>query len=159
MKNSSIDSDYVVDKYCASDLSSQEKEQNMNQLDSYIQSHSEQEFENIILKKYFILRNELHKKYKKGCRIINILKICAAVLFLIFTVIAVAAGNIGGNKMLWLSVWILIIFILVGIFIIADYCKNLMSQKVLPFLDNAEIMTFGDRNDDCEEDEENEEDF
>lgn len=155
MKSSSVYADDLK-RYSEAGLSNAAVQNIERQFEGYTKKHSKQEFDETILKKFFILSDALHKKYEKGCRIINALKISAAGLFLVFTVIAAAAGKSTGSKMLWLSIWILVIFILIGAFIIADYLKNLMSQKVLPFLDNTEIMDFGKENDEDDSEEGNE---
>lgn len=155
MKSSSVYADDLK-RYSEASLSNAAVQNIERQFECYTKKHSKQEFDETILKKFFILSDALHKKYEKGCRIINALKISAAGLFLVFTVIAAAAGKSTGSKMLWLSIWILVIFILIGAFIIADYLKNLMSQKVLPFLDNTEIMDFGKENDEDDSEEGNE---
>lgn len=48
-------------------------------------------------------------------------------------------------------------FLDVGFFLVADYCKSLVVEKVLPYLDNVEQIDFGMSEDD-EEEARNEED-
>lgn len=159
MNNKKFCTDYM-NSFSEVRLSKEGRENILKQFDAYTKNHSASDFEKLITQKYFLLCDELHKRYNRGCRIIRICKIIAAALFLLFSAAAVFFGNQSGNKMLWLSIWILIIFIYVGAFVIADYCRNLMSEKVISYLDNIEQIDFGkDEEEYDEEDEEDEDDF
>ena len=52
--------------------------------------------------------------------------------------------------------WIILIFVLVNIFLITDYCKYLVKSKVIPYLEDDNQIEFGEYSifsDDEEEDE------
>lgn len=158
MNNKKICSDYI-NSFSEVRMSEDGRENILKQFNAYTKQHSASDFEKLITQKYFLLCDELHKRYNRGCKIIRICKIIAAALFAAFSIAAVFFGNQSGYKMLWLSVWILFIFINVGIFIIADYCKNLMSEKVISYLDNIEQIDFGIDEEYEAEAEDNEDDF
>ena len=50
----------------------------------------------------------------------------------------------GGSKAFWLIMWIIIIFVLVNIFLITDYCKYLVKSKVIPYLEDDNQIEFGE---------------
>lgn len=115
--------------------------------------------------KYVFLRDKIIKSYKKGCKILNTVKYIVVVLFLLFTIIGTEFSNQSGEKMQWLIWWIVVIFLNVIIFTITDYCKYLVKDKVIPYLENDEQLEFGeydifidDDEDDYEEEMEDDED-
>lgn len=69
-------------------------------------------------------------------------KIISAVLFAVFTVIGIAVSNHTGSKMLWLVLWIIVILLNVAVFIITDYCKYLIKDRVIPYLEDDEQIEF-----------------
>lgn len=114
-----------------------------------------------LAKKYRFLREKIIEHYNKGCKILNIVKIIAAVLFILYTAIALGFCHRGGNIAAWLCWWIAIIFFDVFSFLITDYCKYLISSKVIPYLQNDDELEFGeydifkeDEYDEIEEEEE-----
>ena len=67
----------------------------------------------------------------------------------------------GGSKAFWLIMWIIIIFVLVNIFLIMDYCKYLVKSKVIPYLEDDNQIEFGEYSifaEDKNEDEDDEDD-
>lgn len=94
--------------------------------------------------KYNFLRDKMIKHYNRGCRMLNTIKIISAVLFVIFTLIGVTVSNNTGNKMLWLVLWIVVVFLNITVFLITDYCKYLVKDKVIPYLENDDQIEFGE---------------
>lgn len=94
--------------------------------------------------KYKFLREKIITNYNKGCKILNIVKIIFAVLFLIFTFIAVKISKTSNDKSLWLLLWIFFIFFDVSIFLVTDYCKYLIKDKVIPYLLDDDQLEFGE---------------
>ncbi len=114
-----------------------------------------------IVRKYKLLREKIIKNYERGCKYLNISKIAVAVAFVIFTLIGIAVSNRTGERMGWLVLWIVVIFLNVIVFTITDYAKYLMSSKVIPYLENDDVVEFGEYDifaddDDEEEDEDDE---
>ena len=110
--------------------------------------------------KYCFLREKIFSSFKRGKRILKISKIVSAVIFLLFTVIGIAVGHRTGHELLWLQLWILLIFLDVTVFVIADYNKYLIESKVIPYLNDDDQIEFGEYDiflDDDETDEEEEE--
>lgn len=125
---------------------------------------AEKNRENIV-KKYGFLKSKIILNYQKGCKILKIAKITAAVLFVLFTPIAVIISNRTGQHLGWLTIWLLLIFFNIAVFIPADYAKYLVKSKVIPYLENDEQVEFGeydifseDIDSDSEESDEEEED-
>ncbi len=110
----------------------------------FSENHIENDFESIIVRKFYILSDVLQEKVNQYNKILKISKIVVAALFLLFTVVAVIAGNHYGSKMLWFSFWIVFIFIDVFVFLIADYFKNVVFKRFMRFINNAEVMDFND---------------
>ena len=110
----------------------------------FSENHIENDFESIIVRKFYILSNALQEKINKYNKVLKISKIVIAALFLIFTVAAVIAGNHYGSKMLRFSFWIVFIFIDVFVFLMADYFKNVIFKRFMRFINNAEVMDFND---------------
>ena len=107
--------------------------------------------------KYCFLRDKIIFYFKRGKKILRITKIVTAVIFLLFTVIGIAAGQKTGQELLWLQLWILLIFLDVTVFVIADYNKYLIESKVIPYLNDDDQIEFGEYDifiEDAEEDEE-----
>jgi len=94
--------------------------------------------------KYRFLRDKILLHFQKGKRILLIAKIVATVLFLVFTAIAVAGARRTGNAGGWLQAWILMIFLNITVFIIADYSRYLVESRVIPYLENDEQVEFGE---------------
>ena len=94
--------------------------------------------------KYNFIRDKIIFHFKRGCRILNISKIIAAVLFVLFTVIGVIVSSRTGNKLSFLQAWILVIFLNIIIFVIADYAKYLVGSKVIPYLEDDSRTEFGE---------------
>lgn len=128
---------------------------------------SEDDRYDLIVRKYTLLREKIIQNYEKGCKILNTTKIIFALVFTAFTVAAVYMSNIPGrNKGNWLVLWIFLILFNIAIFTVTDYCKHLVKEKVIPYLQNDEQIEFGryavfgenddedDENDDDEEDDE-----
>lgn len=119
----------------------------------------EENEENIVIK-YKLLRSLIIKHYNRGCKYLEIAKVVCAVLFLVFTAVGLIACSNGGSKSFWLVLWIILIFVLVNIFLITDYCKYLVKSKVIPYLEDDNQIEFGEYSifSDDEDEEENEED-
>lgn len=111
--------------------------------------------ENIVLK-YELLREKIIKQYNHGCKILDITKAVIAAAFILFTVIAVLISGSTGHKMSWLVIWIMLIFLNVGIFLITDYCKYLVKSKVIPYLEDDNQIEFGEYSIFMEDEEEDE---
>lgn len=112
--------------------------------------------------KYKFLREKIIESYRKGCKILDIVKGIFAAVFMIFSIIAVNACQHNQDKTVWLSCWVILIFIDVGIFLITDYCKYLVKTKVIPYLEDDDRLEFGEYeifmdDDDEEDDDEDEE--
>lgn len=95
-----------------------------------------------IIKKYLLLKEKIIEKYTKGCKILDTVKYVFASLFIIFTIIALVASNQSGNKMFWLILWIVIILTNIGIFMVTDYCKYLVKNLVIPYLEDDDQIEF-----------------
>ena len=114
-----------------------------------------------VQQKYRFLKEKIILHYQKGCRILKISKITVAVLFVIFSIVAAILSNRSGTRLEWLTVWIIVIFLNIAVFVPAEYAKYLISSKVIPYLEDEERIEFGEydifREDDDEDEEENEE--
>ena len=104
----------------------------LQQKEEYLFEENE---ENIVIK-YKLLRSLIIKHYHRGCKYLEITKIVCAIFFLIFTAVGLIVCSNGGSKAFWLIMWIIIIFVLVNIFLITDYCKYLVKSKVIPYLED-----------------------
>ena len=82
----------------------------------FSENHIENDFESIIVRKFYILSNALQEKINKYNKVLKISKIVIAALFLIFTVAAVIAGNHYGS----------------------------IFKRFMRFINNAEVMDFND---------------
>ena len=94
--------------------------------------------------KYEFIKEKIILNFNKGCRILKISKITVAVLFVLFTFIAIAVSNASGNRLQWLQAWILVIFANIFIFVPVDYAKYLIESKVIPYLNDDEQVEFGE---------------
>lgn len=103
----------------------------------------EENEENIVIK-YKLLRSLIIKHYNRGCKYLEIAKVVCARFFLIFTAVGLAVCSNGGSKSFWLVLWIILIFVLVNIFLITDYCKYLVKSKVIPYLEDDNQIEFGE---------------
>ena len=110
-----------------------------------------------IVKKYKLLRHKIIIHYHRGCKYLVITKIVAAIAFLLFTVIGVAVSHRTGNLMAWLLWWVIVIIINCIVFMITDYCKYLMKTKVIPYLEDDDLLDFGEYDLFTEQDEEDDE--
>lgn len=111
--------------------------------------------------KYKFLREKIIFYFHRGSLILKIAKILAAVLFLFFTFIGIYVSHHTGHQPQWLQAWILMIFLNIIIFVIADYSKYLIEAKVIPYLQNDEQIEFGEYDiflDDIDGEDENRED-
>ncbi|MBQ9227671.1 MAG: hypothetical protein IJ168_02465 [Eubacterium sp.] len=113
--------------------------------------------------KYDLLREKIISSFQRGSRILKITKIVATVFFLLFTLAGIGISHRTGHEIQWLQAWILLIFFNVIVFVLADYAKYLVEDKVIPYLEDDEQVEFGEYdifledNDDEEEDDEEEE--
>lgn len=107
--------------------------------------------------KYILLREKLTENYQRGCQYLRTAKIISAVLFVLFTAVGVYVSGQTGAYMLWLVLWIVLIFLNVGVFTAADYCKHQMQTRVLPFLENDAQTEFPENDILSEEEPESEE--
>ena len=113
--------------------------------------------------KYKFIRDKIITHYKRGCKYLNISKIVVAVLFVLYTVLCCVLGRTTGDTMGWLVQWIILIFINVFLYMILDYVKYLIDDKLIPYLQNDDQLDYGeydifvDRDDLIEFEEEEEE--
>ena len=111
--------------------------------------------------KYKFLREKIIESYRRGCKILNILKIVFSVIFVIFSLIVASAIRDSSDKTVWLIWWVVIIFVAVTVFTITDYCKYLVKDKVIPYLLDDDQLEFGEydifKDDDDEEEEDSDE--
>lgn len=108
--------------------------------------------------KYKFLREKIIESYRRGCKILNIVKIVFSVIFVIFSLIVESAIRDSSDKTVWLIWWVVIIFVAVTVFTITDYCKYLVKDKVIPYLLDDDQLEFGEYDifkDDDDEEEEN----
>ncbi len=94
--------------------------------------------------KYLFLREKLLKNYQKGKRIYRTVKIAVAALFIAFTLTAALIGRRTGQPMGPLVCWILLLFLIVFLFVAADYAKYLLEDKVIPYLEDDEALEYGE---------------
>lgn len=126
----------------------------LQQKEEYLFEENE---ENIVIK-YKLLRSLIIKHYHRGCKYLEIAKIVCAIFFLIFTAVGIIVCSNGGSKAFWLIMWIIIIFVLVNIFLITDYCKYLVKSKVIPYLEDDNQIEFGEYSIFAEDEDEDDED-
>lgn len=111
--------------------------------------------------KYKFLREKIIESYRRGCKILNIVKIVFSVIFVIFSLIVASAIRDSSDKTVWLIWWVIIIFVAVTVFTITDYCKYLVKDKVIPYLLDDDQLEFGEydifKDDDDEEEEDSDE--
>lgn len=111
--------------------------------------------------KYKFLREKIIESYRRGCKILNIVKIVFSVIFVIFSLIVASAIRDSSDKTVWLIWWVVIIFVAVTVFTITDYCKYLVKDKVIPYLLDDDQLDFGEydifKDDDDEEEEDSDE--
>lgn len=99
--------------------------------------------ENIVMK-YKFVREKIIFHFNRGCRFLTISKWVVAVLFVLFTLMGIAVSNRTGHQLQWLQAWILVIFLNITIFVIADYSKYLIQSKVIPYLEDDSQVEFGE---------------
>lgn len=97
-----------------------------------------------LAKKYSFIRDKIIKNYEKGCKYLKNAKIIVAVLFVIYTVICFIIGYNNGDIMNTLIPWVIMIFVLVFVFILLDYFKYLIADKVIPYLNNEDELEYGE---------------
>lgn len=110
--------------------------------------------------KYELLREKITHHYNRGSRMLKTIKIVATVIFIIFTAYGIVIGNHTGNKMFWLTMWVILIFTNAIVFLITDYCQYLIKDKVIPYLEDDDQLEFGEYSifiEDLEETEDEEE--
>ena len=111
--------------------------------------------------KYKFLREKIIDSYRRGCKILNIVKIVFSVIFVIFSLFVASAIRDSSDKTVWLIWWVVIIFVAVTVFTITDYCKYLVKDKVIPYLLDDDQLEFGEydifKDDDDEEEEDSDE--
>lgn len=109
--------------------------------------------------KYKFLREKIIESYRKGCKALNIIKIIFAVLFIVFTVVITALAQKSDDKTVWIMWWVVVILFEVTIFTITDYFKNMIKEKVIPYLLDDDQLEFGKISlfDEYDEDEDEEE--
>lgn len=94
--------------------------------------------------KYKFIREKIFYHFNRGSKILKISKIVVSIAFVLFTFVAVAASHRSNNILQWLTIWIIVIFVNVAIFIIAEYIKYLIESKVIPYLEDDEQIEFGE---------------
>lgn len=113
--------------------------------------------------KYVFIRKKLIEQYNRGCKYLKIAKVIIAILFVGFTIIGCLLFHKTGDIMAWLIQWIFIIFFNVFLFLLIDYAKYLIDDKVIPFLNDDDQLDYGkydifvERDDLLTEDEDEEE--
>ncbi len=104
----------------------------------------ERTVEEHIIMKYKFVKEKIIFHFNRGCRFLNISKIVTAVLFVLFTLIGIAVSHRTGHELQWLQAWILVIFLDVIVFVLADYSKYLIQSKVIPYLEDDNQVEFGE---------------
>lgn len=114
--------------------------------------------------KYRFIRKKIIRHYRRGCKYLNIAKIVIAVLFVIYTILCCIFGRTSSDTMTWLIQWVILIFLNVFLFMILDYTKYLIEDKLIPYLKNDDQLEYGeydifiDRDDLIEHEEEEDDD-
>ena len=112
--------------------------------------------------KYMFLRGTLLKNYEKGKKIYLAAKLITAALFIALTLVGAAVGRHTGRPMGPLVVWIVLLFLIVFVFLAADYARYLLEDKVIPYLEDDEALEYGEydifKEDDEDETQEQEDD-
>lgn len=93
--------------------------------------------------KYKFIRQKLIEQYIRGCKYLKIAKIVVAIFFVIFTIVMFLLGKRTGDTMAWLMQWIFMIFFNVFTFLLIDYAKYLIDDKVIPFLNDDNQLDYG----------------
>lgn len=94
--------------------------------------------------KYIFIKHKIIEHFDRGCRYVNVAKIVCAILFLIYSFLYVAVGKESDSPITWLLFWIFFIFLLVFVFMIIDYTKYLISEKLIPYLKDDDQLEFGE---------------
>lgn len=94
--------------------------------------------------KYEFIRQKIIEQYIRGCKYLKIAKLVITGLFIIYTVIACLLGRTTGDIMGWLIQWVIIIFLNVFLFLIVDYAKYLIDDKVISFLNDEDMLDYGE---------------
>ena len=112
--------------------------------------------------KYLFLREKLLKNYEKGKKIYRAAKLITAALFIALTLAGAVVGRHTGRPMGPLALWIILLFLIVFVFLAADYARYLLEDKVIPYLEDDEALEYGEydifKEDDEDEGEEQEDD-
>lgn len=96
----------------------------------------------LFAEKYLFLRKKIITNYEKGKRKYRNAKIFACALFLFCTVCAIITGRNTGEPMAPLLIWLALLFLLVFIFVTADYIRYLMEERVIPFLNDDTAVDY-----------------
>lgn len=94
--------------------------------------------------KYIFIKHKIIEHFDRGCRYVNVAKIVCTILFLIYSFLYVAVGKESDSPITWLLFWIFFIFLLVFVFMIIDYTKYLISEKLIPYLKDDDQLEFGE---------------
>ncbi len=116
---------------------------NNNKIESVVSSKEYSEEQRFAIK-YKFIRKKIIESFNKGSKILKISKITATVLFLLFTFIGIYVSHRTHHEIQWLQAWILVIFLNIIIFVLADYSKYLVESKVIPYLENDDEIEFGE---------------
>ena len=112
--------------------------------------------------KYLFLREKLLKNYEKGKKIYRAAKLITAALYIALTLVGAAVGRHSGRPMGPLALWIILLFLIVFVFLAADYARYLLEDKVIPYLEDDDALECGEydifKEDDEDEGEEQEDD-
>ena len=112
-------------------------------------------------RKYLFIKDKLLKNYEKGRKKYNKGKIITAVVFVLLSIFLAAFGKATGRYMQMLAIWIFLIFFLVTVFLFLDYIRYLVEDKVIPYLNDDDMLEYGEydifKDDDDEEDNEDDE--
>ena len=115
-------------------------------------------------KKYLFMREKLLKNYDIGCKKYRKAKITTVIIFLVISVLFTVLSISTGRHMQFLTVWIILIFFLVTVYLFLDYIRYLIEDKVIPYLKDDDMLEYGeydiftDNDDDEDEIDDEEED-
>lgn len=111
----------------------------------------------IYAKKFLKIRDSAALKCESLGKNVKKAKIVAAIVFLLFTVLAACLSRATGAVTFWLTLWIVLIFVLVFTFIIIDYKLHILKNKWIVYLNNDEQLDFDEEFEEDDDDEEDEE--
>ncbi|MBQ6119262.1 MAG: hypothetical protein IJK98_08525 [Clostridia bacterium] len=114
--------------------------------------------------KYLFLRETFLKNYQKGKALYRVAKLTTAAIFIAYTLIAAAVARHTGRPMGQLVTWIILLFLIVFLFVAADYARWLLEDRVIPWLKDDGAPAYDgydlfkeDEDDEAEEQEDDEE--